>query len=130
VITEIIVTIAAFIVGGAVGYLVLKVLSGRQVDSAKSRADKIVSDAKSEAKEILIAAKDEALKIQEEAKKELGSREKEISLLERSLRGREVGLDKKFDQLEAERKTLFRKTAEVDDLKQTLRDLRTNKRNH
>jgi len=125
VITEIIVTIAAFIVGGAVGYLVLKVLSGRQVDSAKSRADKIVSDAKSEAKEILIAAKDEALKIQEEAKKELGSREKEISLLERSLRGREVGLDKKFDQLEAERKTLFRKTAEVDDLKQTLRDLRT-----
>lgn len=124
-ITIIIIAIAALIVGGFLGFIIFRVLTSRQIDSAKSRADRIVSDAKSEGKEFLIAAKDEALKAKEEISKEVSSKEKEITELERSLRGREFSLDKKFDQLEAERKTLFKKTTEVDGLKQTLRDLRT-----
>ena len=106
----IIIAIAAFLVGGFVGYLILRVLSGREIDSAKSKADKIVSDAKSESKEILIGAKDEALKAKAEINKDLLSKEKEIAELEKSLRGREIGLDKKFDQLEIERKNLFKKS--------------------
>jgi len=54
----------------------------------------------------------------------LAPKEREIVELERSLRGREFGLDKKFDQLESERKNVVRKTEEVEGLKQTLRDLR------
>jgi len=116
--------IAAFVLGGGVGFLILRFLSGRQIDSARSKADKIVSDAKSESKEILIAAKDEALKAKEEIKRELGPKEKEIAELERSLRGREMSLDRKFDQLETERKNLLGKESEVENLKQTLRGLR------
>jgi ribonucrease Y len=121
----IIVGIAAFVLGGGLGYFILRQISGKQVDSAKSKADKIVTDAKSESKEILIAAKDEALKEKEEVKKEFQSKEKTIAELERSLRSREVNLDRKFDQLESERKSIGKKESEVDSIKQALRDLRT-----
>jgi len=120
----ILIAAAALVVGGGLGFLVFRVLTSKKVDSAKNRADKIVADAKSESKELLISAKDEALKYKEEVKKELAPKEREINELERSLRGREVGLDKKFDQLEAERKGVVKKAEEVDQLKQTLRDLR------
>lgn len=120
----IIVGIAAFVLGGGLGYLILRQISGKQVDSAKSKADKIVSDAKSESKEILIAAKDEALKEKEEVKKEFQAKEKTIAELERSLRSREVNLDRKFDQLESERKSVSKKESEIEGIKQTLRDLR------
>lgn len=121
----IIVGIAAFVLGGGLGYFILRQISGKQVDSAKSEADKIVSDAKSESKEILIAAKDEALKEKEEVKKEFQAKEKTIAELERSLRSREVNLDRKFDQLESERKSVSKKESEIEGIKQTLRDLRT-----
>jgi len=124
VILTIIVAVVAFAVGGGLGFLIFKISVGKKVDNAKNRAEKIVSDAKSEGKEILLSAKDESLKYKEEVKKELSSKEKEISDLERSLRSREVGLDKKFDQLESERKNVSKKSEEVDQLKQTLRDLR------
>lgn len=121
----IIVGIAALILGGGVGYFVLRQLSGKQVDSAHSKAEKIVSDAKSESKEILIVAKDEAIKEKEEIKKEFQVKEKTINELERSLRSREVNLDRKFDQLESERKGIVKKESEIEVIKQTLRDLRT-----
>jgi len=121
----IIVGIAAFVLGGGLGYFILRQISGKQVDSAKSKADKIVSDAKSESKEILIAAKDEALKEKEEVKKEFQTKEKTIAELERSLRSREVNLDRKFDQLESERKSVSKKESEIEGIKKTLRDLRT-----
>lgn len=121
----IIVGIAAFVLGGGLGYFILRQISGKQVDSAKSKADKIVSDAKSESKEILIAAKDEALKEKEEVKKEFQAKEKTIAELERSLRSREVNLDRKFDQLESERKSVSKKESEIEGIKQALRDLRT-----
>jgi len=121
----IIVGIVAFVLGGGLGYFILRQISGKQVDSAKSKADKIVSDAKSESKEILIAAKDEALKEKEEVKKEFQAKEKTLAELERSLRSREVNLDRKFDQLESERKSVSKKESEVEKIKQTLRGLRT-----
>lgn len=120
----IVIAIAALLVGGGLGFLVFRILTGRKVDSAKNRAEKIIADAKAESKELLVSAKDESLKYKEEVKRELAPKEREISELERSLRGREVGLDKKFDQLEAERKGVAQKAEEVDQLKQTLRDLR------
>ncbi|MCX6812612.1 MAG: ribonuclease Y [Candidatus Berkelbacteria bacterium] len=121
---EIILTIAAFIVGVGIGFLALKYLFGQKIDSAKGKADKIVADARSEGKEILIVAKDEALREKEAVKKEFAVKEKEVVELERSLRGREVSLDRKFDQLELERKNLVKKGDEVENLKQSLRDLR------
>ena len=121
----VLVGVATFVLGGGIGFLIWRQFSGRQVDSARSKAEKIISEAKSESKETLIVAKDEALKIKEEVKKEYQVKEKEIIGFERSLRGREVNLDRKFDQLEAERKSLVKKGGEVETLKQTLRDLRT-----
>lgn len=120
----IIIAVAALLVGGGIGFLVFRVLTSRKVDSAKNRAEKIVADAKSESKEFLVSAKDEALKYKEEIKRELVPREREIADLERSLRGREIGIDKKYDQLEAERKNITIRAEEVNQLKQTLRDLR------
>ncbi|TSC94243.1 MAG: uncharacterized protein Athens101428_396 [Candidatus Berkelbacteria bacterium Athens1014_28] len=119
------IAIAAFLAGGGIGFLVYKLIVGKKFDGAKSKAEKIISDARSESKEILVTAKDEALKAKEEIKKEFAPREKELTELERSLRGREIGLDKKYDQLELERKNLLKKREEAEDLKQTLRDLRT-----
>ena len=58
----IIIAIAALIVGGGIGFLVFRLITGRKIDSANNRAEKIVSDAKSQSRELLIAAKDEALK--------------------------------------------------------------------
>ena len=120
----IIIAIAALIIGGGIGFLLFRILTSKQVDGAKFKADKIISEAKTESKELLIVAKDESLKVKEEIKKELGLKEREIAELERSLRGREIGLDRKFDQLEGERKNLSKKGEEVEGLKQTLRDLR------
>ena len=117
-----IIAIAAFIVGGGVGFLVFRLLTSKKIDSAKNRADKIIADAKVEGKEFLVSAKDEALKYKEEIKKELAPKEKEIAEIERSLRNRELGIDKKFDQLEAERKALSKRSDDVEQLKQTLRD--------
>ncbi len=120
----ILIAIVALVVGGGLGFLIFRILTGRKVDSAKNRAEKIIADAKSESKELLISAKDESLKLKEEIKKEFVPKEREIAEFERSLRSREVGIDKKFDQLEAERKNVFKKVEEVDQLKQTLRELR------
>lgn len=121
----IIVGVAAFILGGGLGYFILRQLSGKQVDNAKTKAEKILTDAKAESKEILISAKDEALKEKEEVKKEFQAKEKTITELEKSLRSREVNLDRKFDQLETERKSIGKKESEIEGIKQTLRDLRT-----
>ena len=90
----IIIAIAALLVGGGIGFLVFRLLTSRKVDSAKNRADKIIADAKAESKELLVSAKDESLKLKDEIKKELAPKEREIAELERSLRGREIGINK------------------------------------
>ena len=120
----ILIAIAAFIVGGGLGFVLYKQFSGKQVDNAKSKADKIIADAKTESKEIVIAAKDEALKSKEEIKKEYAIKEKGIAELERNLRNRDSNLERKFDQLEDERKNISKKQVEIEEIKQTLRDLR------
>jgi ribonuclease Y len=90
----------AAIIGLIGGYLFRKFWSKQSVNSAESKAEKILANAKNKEKEILITAKDKAIAIIDDAKKEEVERRKEMQHLQSRLEKREEVFDQKILEIE------------------------------
>lgn len=121
---EIAAVITAILAGTAAGVGGTTLLARRQGSSGAQKAEELIKKAKSEAQDILLDAKDKALAATEETAKAEQARRKEIKVAEQRVADRESNLDKKLDELDKRAEKLRKAEAEVDNLKQDIRDIR------
>ncbi len=117
--------IIAALLGAALGVGGVTVVSRRRGTSGAQRAEQIITEAKNEASEIVLTAKNDAMKVRDELTKEENERRKEVKKAEDRIIERESKLVKKLDDLDARSEKLRRQEAEVDSLKDEIREIRT-----
>lgn len=120
----VLVAILLAIAGVAAGYGGATVITKKKLGSAADEAAKELTKAKSEASKLVNKARDEAGKIAEDARKEEQTRRKEQKEIEARLVARETALDKKLDELDKRTESLRQGEAEVEELKNEIRDIR------
>ena len=106
-------------VGGAT------IVTQRRGVSAGQKAEKLLADAKNKASDIVLKAKDEALKLANDAKRDEQERRKEIQKAENRIADRETNLDRKLEELDKRSERLRTHEAEVEALKDEIREIRT-----
>ena len=124
--------IIGLVVGGAASYFIgvsaYKRQSAQQLDSAQSRARRVLEDAEREAdakrKEAVVEAKEEILRARNESERELKERRAEIQRNERRLQQKEESLDRKIESLERKEEQLARKEREIEAEERKVEDLR------
>lgn len=107
--TIILASLAALIVGLAIGFIV-----------RKSMAAKSEQDIEAKQKEILLAAKAEALKLKEEVKREEEEKRRRLEEIEKNLMRREETLDRRAETLDKDRTALEERQRQADKVKQQL----------
>ncbi len=115
----------AGVAGLIVGVFAYQFLAKRQLQQLKLKSRDLASELETKQKELMLQAKDEAIKIREEAKLEEEKRMKEVRELEQSMRRREETLESRSGELDKERKKLQDDTKEIDEIKTTLRQIRS-----
>lgn len=123
-ITLVLVSAAAFLVGGILSCLIWQITTGKKTSGAKEKADKVVESAQTREKEILLQAKDEALKLKTEAEKAMKEKSSYLEGFERELRRKESTLDNRFDRIENSKKEVETKHQELETIKSSLQKLR------
>jgi ribonuclease Y len=118
------ITILLAVAGVAVGFGGSQAMSKKRIDSASDAAEKELKKAQKEAEKELEKAREEAKKVSEEAKKDEAERRKEIKDIEQRLITREDNLDKKLDDLDKRTEKLRKSEADVEELKEAIREIR------
>lgn len=118
-------TILLAVAGAAVGFGGSQAVSKKRISKASESADKKLKKAEKEAQKELEKAREEANKISEQAKKDEAERRKEIKETEQRLITREDNLDKKLDDLDTRAEKLRKAEADVEELKEAIREIRT-----
>ncbi len=113
------------IAGLVVGFGANTVIVRRRMGSAEAKAEKELQRAKKEANKLIEQAREEANKAVEETRKEEQTRRRELKELEQRMVAREEALDKKLDDLDKRSESLRKNEAEVEALKNEIRDIRT-----
>lgn len=113
------------VVGLGAGFGGSTILNKRKLGSIEDQAEKELKKAKKEAEERLNKAREEANEIAEAARKDEQTRRREIKDIEARLLGREESIDKKLDVLDKRTETLRKSEAEVEELKDEIRAIRT-----
>jgi ribonuclease Y len=113
------------IVGVVAGFGVSQSVTKKKLGSASAEADKQLEKAKKEASKLIQESRDEAAKLSEEARRDENNRRKELKDIEARLVSREENLDRKLDDLDKRSEKLRVSEAEVEDLKNEIRELRT-----
>jgi len=119
------ITIGVAVAGLAIGYGANVTLTKRKLGSAQDQAQKELAKAKKEASKLLDEARDEAAKVAEQSRKEEQTRRREVKDMEQRLVSREESLDKKLDELDKRGEKLRKSEAEVEELKDEIRAIRT-----
>ena len=112
------------LVGVAVGVGATTVYTKQRMGSAEQQAQKELEKAKKEAQKLVEQAREDAAKAVEETRKEEQTRRKEIKELEQRVINREEALDKKLDDLDKRGEKIRKSEAELDQLKDEIRDIR------
>jgi ribonuclease Y len=127
--TTILLLIAAASIGAIVGilagYSLRKLIARGQIDSAESKAEKILAEAKNRGQEYLVKVKEKGLGIIDESKREEAARRKDIQELQKRLEKREGVYDQKLLEFQDKQQKLFEKATKLEEIKkeiQTLRD--------
>ncbi len=97
---------AALVLGIIFGFIIRKLLAGRNIESAERKAEEIISGAKQKAKDAMLEAKDKSLAIIEEAKTEEKERRQSLQEMESRLTKRESLFDKKLLDLEEDKQKI------------------------
>ena len=113
------------IVGALFGVGAASAYQKQRSSRAGADADRVVKDAKNEAADIILKAKENAAKIADEAKEDEDERRREIKQAETRIADRETNLDRKLDELDKRAERLRAQEAEVESLKDEIRDIRT-----
>jgi ribonuclease Y len=92
------------------GWKISTHIGHNRVANANEAARRIIGDAKKEAetlrKEMILEAKDEQLKLKEKHDREVQNKEKELAKLERSLRDKELNMNRRSDLVDHREKDL------------------------
>lgn len=112
------------IAGIGAGFGASTVLTKKKIGTAEERAEKEIKKAKNEADKLLSKARDEAAELAETARKDEKTRRNELKDIERRLLSREETLDKKLDSLDKRAESLRKGEAEVEELKNAIKDIR------
>ncbi|HAU66656.1 MAG: Ribonuclease Y [Candidatus Uhrbacteria bacterium GW2011_GWF2_39_13] len=132
---QIILVIAAILLGGGSGYALRKIQSKKSADQSENRAEKILAEAKAKQQEILqetktreqevlIQAKEKALKMIDEAKQDEQSRRRDLQDQQRRLEKRESLFDQKILEVEDKKTKLEEKTKEIENVKQKITQIK------
>ena len=116
--------ILAAVIGLGAGAGGVFVVNQRQGASGAAKAEKLIAAAERKAKNIELEAKAKALKISEDAAKEEQKRRRDLNAVENRLADRETSIDKKLEDLDKRSERLRKEEAEVDSLKNDIRDIR------
>lgn len=114
----------AAVIGAGAGAGGVYVVNQRREATGAAKAQELIANAKNKAKSIEIEAKDKALKITEEAAREDQKRRKELTNIENRLAERETAIDKKLEDLDRRSDRLRKEEAEVEALKNEIREIR------
>jgi ribonuclease Y len=112
------------ICGIGAGYGASAVITHRQIGSAAKQAQKELEKAQREATKLLGKATDDAARIADDARKDEQSRRGELKSTEKRLMQREEQLDRKFDEIDKRADRLRKGEAEVESLKDEIREIR------
>jgi len=112
------------VAGAGAGYGASTTLQKRKAGAAADQAQKELDKAKREASKIVTAAREDAAKITDDARKDEQQRRKEFKEIESRLVQREETLDKKLDELDKRSEKLRKAEAEVESLKDEIREIR------
>lgn len=118
------ITIVLAVAGLAVGFGTNTVLTKRKLGSAQEQAEKELAKSKKEASKLIDEAREEAAKVADQARKEEQTRRREFKDIEQRLVSREEALDKKLDDLDKRSEKLRKGEAEVEELKDEIRQIR------
>ncbi len=118
------ITIVLAVVGVGAGFGASTVITKKKIGTAEERANKEIKKAKSEADKLLSKARDEAAELAETARKDEKIRRNETKDIEKRLLAREETLDKKLDSLDKRAESLRKGEAEVEELKNAIKDIR------
>jgi ribonuclease Y len=119
------ITIVFAVAALAVGFGANTALTKKKLGSAQDQADKEIQKAKREASKLLADAREEAGKVADDARKEEQTRRHEFKDIEQRLVSREEALDKKLDDLDKRTEALRKGEAEVEELKDEIRAIRS-----
>ncbi len=119
-----ILAIVLAVVGLGAGFGTNEAINRKRGGAAAEQAKKELEKAKKEASKITDEAKEEANKILDETRKEEQNRRKEFKDLEGRLVQREESLDKKLDDIDKRSERLRGSEAEVESLKEEIREIR------
>ena len=115
---------AALVVGGALGFLIRRILAEKKIGSAKAEAERILKDCAQQAeamkKERLLEAKEDILRLRNETEADLKERRAEVKSMERRLTQKEENLDHKSETLDRKNETLEQKIKENDTLREEI----------
>jgi ribonucrease Y len=99
----VVVSIAAFVIGGLIGFLVQKKFAGVQAEADIAKAGAMLEDARRDAdairKEAELQAKERALALRQETETQLDERRAELAKIEERALGREELVDQKSAEL-------------------------------
>lgn len=125
IVVTIVLAIAGLLVGGGGGAFAMRARVGKAEQKAKEEAKKELAKAKKEAEETIKKANEEADRRVEESRKDEKKRREELKELEQRVITREDSLDKKLDELDKRSENLRKSEAEVEELKNEIRAIRT-----
>jgi ribonucrease Y len=109
-IENLLLSVAALLVGLAAGYFIRKMIAEAKISSAEAAAKKIIEEANHEAnsmkREKQLEAKEEAHRLRNDLEKESRERRSELQRLERRLVQKEESLDRKINNVEQKEEEL------------------------
>jgi len=120
-----IVAILLAVAGLGVGFGASQAVTKKKLGNAEEAAEKELKKAKKEADKALSDARDEAAKLADQARRDEVTRRKELKEVEQRLLDREDALDKKLDSIDKRTESLRKSEAEVEELKNEIRDIRS-----
>ncbi len=109
----------------ALGYYIRQIIAKNQLNTAESKAAKLLEEAEKKSQEALLEAKNKAVNILEEAKKKEQERENQILRSEERLEKREVILDKKMEEIDRGRIVLEKKAEEIRQIRKEVEEARS-----
>ncbi len=112
------------ILGGLVGYFIRKQVGINMINSAESKAEKIIADAKSKESEILLQARDKAIGIIDSSKKDEEIRRRESTHVQQRLERREALFDQKLLEIQEKQQKIQEKATQIEEIKLNIQTIK------
>jgi len=110
----ILLTIAALIIGVAIGYLFKTQADKKKLADVATKSDAIIKKAEEKAREIVLHAKDEALAIRQEAEERAKRIRKDLQQEEERLQRRRQEVDRRMESIERREQALNKRQSTLD----------------